>query len=145
MSYKNKIIPAIKSYLMKDNNIIFALLFGSLNNSIERKMSDIDIGIFYKKEIELLDLGKIIFDLEIIAQKRIDLVELNNIYSVNPLLAYNIISNSELLFSREEKLYIDFKRRTYQSYFDSTRLRDMTNKALYKRITENKFGKRNYA
>ena len=107
--------------------------------------SDLDIGIYSKGNIDLLSIGKIITDLEKISSKKVDLLELNDLYKKSPTLAYKIVTNYELLFSKNENVFIDFKRNSFLYYFDTEYLRKSVNTALYKRISSKKFGKRNYA
>ena len=97
------------------------------------------------QKIDLLEIGGIVSDLEKITNKKIDLVELNNLYLKNPLLAYEIITKSELLFCKNENSLIEYKTKTYLNYLDTEKLRDIVNKDFYRRISTKKFGKRNYA
>lgn len=132
----------IKNYLEKNDNIIFAIFFGSYvqNNSVY--YNDIDIGIYTKKSFSLLELGEIIAHLEIMTEKKIDIVELNNLYRKSPLLAYNIISNCKIIFVRDTNVFHQFKKLTFLFYFDTERLIEEGRKSLLKRIENNEFGKR---
>ncbi|BCB95254.1 hypothetical protein JZK55_01760 [Dissulfurispira thermophila] len=47
---KNNGISKIKKSLKKDDNVIFALLFGSYATGKQKKDSDIDIAIYFKKK-----------------------------------------------------------------------------------------------
>ncbi|MEJ5350913.1 MAG: nucleotidyltransferase domain-containing protein [Melioribacteraceae bacterium] len=132
----------IKNYLEENDNIIFAIFFGSYvqNNSVY--YNDIDIGIYTKKSLSLLELGEIIAHLEIMTEKKIDIVELNNLYRKSPLLAYNIISNCKIIFVRDTSVFNQFKKLTFLFYFDTQRLIEEGRKSLLKRIGNNAFGRR---
>jgi len=108
-------------------------------------LSDVDIGIYLNKKIDLLEIGRIVSDLQKITRKKIDVVELNKLYLKNPLLAFEIITKSDLLFYKNKNLLIEFKTRTYLNYLDTEKLRNTVNKDFYQRIAGKKFGKRNYA
>ncbi|MDZ7721925.1 MAG: nucleotidyltransferase domain-containing protein [candidate division KSB1 bacterium] len=145
MLTKNTLKNKITSHLQSNENIIFAVTFGSFNSPTFGELSDIDIGIFCRKKLELLEWGGLISQLQSLTQRRVDLVQLNDLYNKNPLFSYQIITRSELLFSTDEGVWIDFKTKTFTSYFDTHRLREMINSIFYKRISEKKFGQRNYA
>jgi len=102
----------LKEYLCK-KNISFALLFGSYARGDSHFLSDIDIGVWFKKEPDILDIGQIVGDLEEICQKRVDFVVLNELYKKNPLLSYNIASKHKILCLKDKECYIDFKRQSY--------------------------------
>ena len=142
---QNAINIQITNYLKQYVNIEFALIFGSFASGKAGSKSDLDLGIFSKESFDLLLLGKMIVDLEKITGLKIDLLELKDIYKKNPLLSYQIVTNCKLLFSKDENIFLEFKRRSFLSYFDTERLRRSVNSAFYKRIYSKKFGKRNYA
>ncbi|MEO8398319.1 MAG: nucleotidyltransferase domain-containing protein, partial [Ignavibacteriaceae bacterium] len=68
---KNNLIEAIKNHLLKNNEIEFAYLFGSYSIDKETPLSDIDIAVYFSKEIELLELGYLIAILEQITERKI--------------------------------------------------------------------------
>ena len=142
---QNIINTQIANYLKQYDDIEFALIFGSFASGEAGIKSDLDLGIFSKKSFDLLLLGKMIVDLERITELKIDLIELKDIYKKNPLLAYQIVTNCKLLFSKDENIFYEFKRKSFLSYFDTEKLRKSVNSAFYKRISSKKFGKRNYA
>ncbi len=142
---KNMMIEEIKNYLENYENILFAILFGSYASGKTNSKSDLDIGIYIDQDISLLKLGKIITGLEKITALKIDLIELNNLYNKSPLLAYQITSNHKVIFVRDGTALINFKRMTLLNYFDTAELRKTVSTVFYNRISEKKFGKRNYA
>jgi predicted nucleotidyltransferase len=138
-------IDNIKSSLLSYDCIEFAFVFGSLILGKSNSFSDVDVAIYLNRKIDLPETGRIINELEKITGKKIDLVELNNLFSINPVLTFEIITKSELLFSKNEKSLTEFKTRTYLNYFDTEKLRINVNKDFYRRISNKKFGNRNYA
>jgi len=93
----------------------------------------------------LLEMGRMISDLEKIAGRSIDLVVLNNLFKKDPLFAYEIISKSKPLFSKDDRRFTEFKRRVFLAYLDTEALRKEVNQSLLRRIDENRFGRFNYA
>lgn len=138
-------IENIKKYLEQYENISFAVIYGSYASGNTNCKSDLDIGIYTNQEIDLLKLGTIITNLERITDFKVDLIELNNLFNKSPLLAYRIITNHKVIFIRDETVLLNFKRLTFLNYFDTEGLRKTVNAAFYNRISEKKFGKRNYA
>lgn len=135
----------IKNFLMSEENVVFALIFGSTVTGHANQLSDLDIGIYLKNKIDLPEIGRIISEIEKITHQKIDLVELNDLYNKNPLLAFEIVSNSELLFSRNSEVLIHFKKRAILHFLDTQRLRETFRNTMRKRIAEGKFGRLNYA
>ncbi|MBN1638213.1 MAG: nucleotidyltransferase domain-containing protein [Ignavibacteriales bacterium] len=138
-------INEIKKYLIKFNEISFSVVFGSFVSKKTNFNSDLDIGIYLDKEIDLIKLGVITNEIEKISERRVDIVELNNIYNKSPLLAYNIVTNHKEIFVRDKDVFNNFKSLTLSVYFDTEKLRDIINNAFYNRIKDKKFGMRNYA
>ncbi len=142
--YKH-ISPKLKSYFEQNKQIDFVLIFGSVLSNKFSELSDIDIAIHTKEVLDLLSIGRIVSDLENISGRKIDVIELNDMYKKNPLLAYNIISNSVILNMNNFEKYIDFKRNTFLYYLDTEKMRAEFRERFSKRIDQKKFGKRNYA
>lgn len=135
----------ISNVLKGDNNIVFALVFGSQANGQANQLSDVDIGIFTKDDIPILRLGQIVSALEKIGKKEVDLVVLNDLYKQKPNFAFQIISSAKLLFTRDEDLFVDFKKNVFLYYLDAKPLIDMVKAGVNKRIETGAFGERNYA
>jgi predicted nucleotidyltransferase len=142
---KSELEIKVTNYLKRYEEVDFALFFGSFVSGRFGNKSDLDVGIFYNKSLDLLLIGRIVTDLEEITNLKIDLLELNDIYKKHPLLAYQIATNYKLLFSKNEDCFVNFKRNAFLYYFDTERLRKSVNSAFNKRISSKNFGKRNYA
>lgn len=94
-----EILKRVTDILVRDDNIIFAYLYGSLAKGKYHKFSDIDIGVYLRdptpekySNIYLLfpeNLGR-----------NVDITLLND---APPLLRYDIIKHGILLFSKDEK------------------------------------------
>ena len=135
----------MSNVLKGDDNIVFALVFGSQANGQVNQLSDVDIGIFTKDDIPLLRLGRIISALEKVCGKAVDLVVLNDLYERKPNFAFQVISSAKLLFAKDEDLFVDFKKNVFLYYLDAKPLIDMVKAGMNKRIETGAFGERNYA
>ena len=138
------LISSINEYLKKLNTIEFAVLFGSFAEARQTDISDIDIGIFFAKEPLILELGKIASDLENIADRKIDIVILNDLYINDSSFAYEIISGAKVLLLKNESMFLEYKRRVFMEFIDTRELREKVNSDFLSRLNNN-FGKRNYA
>ncbi len=134
----------ISNVLKGDNNIVFALVFGSQANGQANQLSDVDIGIFTKDDLPLLGLGRIVSALEKIGGKEVDLVVLNDLYKRKPNFAFQIISSAKLLFTKDEDLFVDFKKNVFLYYLDAKPLIDMVKANMNKRIEAGTIGERNW-
>jgi len=139
-----KVINRITDYLKSLDSIEFAILFGSFSGRRNTQLSDIDLGLFFSEEIELLELGNIISELVSITNKKVDVVFLNDLNKKDSFLANEIISKGKILFCRNDLLFINYKKNVFLDFFDTAQLRKNTRTALKHRLNGN-FGKRNYA
>lgn len=109
-------ILQIKNILRKDNDIIFAYLYGSYAFRTIHKESDIDIAVYIKEgdlEFYLKKDNELLSTLSLISSK-IDIRILN----VMPLvLKFEVISEGKLLFSKDEEKRVDFETESYYRYF----------------------------
>ena len=135
----------ICNYLEADCNILFALVFGSVAGRKVTTLSDVDIGIYTKNEIPLLEMGRLIVGLEKIVGRKIDLVVLNDLYKKKPNFAFNVVASGRLLFASDRAIFVDFKRNVFLYYLDTKPLIDMVNKSMERRVNAGTFGERNYA
>ena len=144
----NQNLSIIEEYLRKyfesRQDINFSLVFGSYANNKNHSFSDLDIGVHCKVELDILEIGNMIGDLEIITNIKIDLLILNDIYEENSTIAYEIICNHKVIYSKSENIFLNFKTKTYLHYFDDEPLREMKRKSLQKRIESNQIGKTNF-
>ncbi len=131
----------LKSLLEPYDYIDFALLFGSYVSGGYNALSDIDIAIYTKRPIDLFERGMLISMLEDALGKEVDLVLLNGLERDDPKLAFNIINNHKVIFSRAKEKYIDFKADTYKYYFDLQPMYEMFDRALKERIANGTYGK----
>ncbi len=134
---KTKISDILKSY----DTIMFALLFGSYSTNTQNFLSDVDIAIYTKEDIDLFTQGEMIAVLESELGKRVDLIVINDLYKTNTKLSFNITNNHEVLFCNDEEKYVDFKANSLKYYFDISYMYNMFDSGLKKRISDGTYGK----
>jgi len=140
---RDRIKSSICRFLLKQEDIEFAILFGSFKH--KKQFRDIDIGIYLTKDLSLLKIGYLKSELDLLTGKDTDLLVLNNLYDKNPELAYEIVAYGEVLFTRKPDMFKNYKKRAFLIYFDTAILRNKVNSAFKKRLLEKKFGQRDYA
>ncbi|MBV6510847.1 MAG: hypothetical protein FMNOHCHN_00325 [Ignavibacteriaceae bacterium] len=136
-----ELINRIKEYLAASEYTTFAYLFGSQVSGKTRFGSDLDIAVWFAQEPSLNILGNLVGDLEDLTGERIDLVELNGLPQKKPKLAYNVVSKGVFLFTKDEKLHVEFKTKTFLHYLDFKPVIEMTEAAMMKRIKNGTFGR----
>ncbi|BAL81652.1 type VII toxin-antitoxin system MntA family adenylyltransferase antitoxin [Caldisericum exile] len=137
-------IKKITKILLKKRFITFAILFGSFATHKAKETSDIDLGIFLKKNLTILDLGELVSELETITKRQIDIVTLNKLYEENPSFAYSIITTGKVLFTKDKNALSEYKTKVFLYYFDFKPTLRLINEAFIKRISEGRIGDRNY-
>lgn len=117
---KEGIIFAIKDKLEKHDEIVFAYVYGSFVDNEMPFFKDIDIGV-YVNEIVILQKQFIDYTMGLSLEveslfKRypVDVVVMNNA----ALSLLSKITQGELLFVRDERLWIDFVTKTWSLYYD---------------------------
>jgi predicted nucleotidyltransferase len=136
---KELIKKSLKSILENDIDVIFASLFGSMAKNNMRYGSDIDIAIYFKNAPALYEIGNLNLKIEEVFNHKIDLIELNNLDKINPVLAYAVISEGILILNKDEKIFNEFKKSVLMRYLDFKPTNDLINTAFNKRLTNNRF------
>lgn len=136
---KEIIKKSLKSIFESDIDVIFALLFGSMANNNMRYGSDIDIAIYFKNVPTLYEIGNLNLRIEEVINYKTDLVELNNLDKVNPVLAYSVISEGIFILNKDDKIFNEFKKSVLMRYLDFQFTNDFINTAFNKRLVNNRF------
>ena len=129
----------ITDILIRSENIRFAYIFGSTAKNHTRLGSDLDIAAYFEKEPDLDELGILAPELEDAAGCSVDLISLKDLYKENPKLAYSVVSDGTLLFTKDEKLHTHFKKNVFLYYLDFKPVIDLFTKKLYERLADGKF------
>jgi predicted nucleotidyltransferase len=127
-------IDVCKRILEKNDNIMFALLFGSFATSKADKDSDIDIAIYLKdEEISLNNYLDLKVDLMDNLKREVDLVVLN---SAGTLVKYRVCQEGKVIFEREEGIVTLFKVKTIFEYNDMKKYLDYSYNAMISSLKE---------
>ncbi|MCD6506619.1 nucleotidyltransferase domain-containing protein [Candidatus Poribacteria bacterium] len=145
MPKRRTIIEEIKDVLEAQDFVEFALLFGSFARGRQTPLSDVDIGIYLSRPVDLLTLGRLIAELERITGRSVDALVLNDLPARNPDIAYQAISSGEIITCKDPSAYVSFKTRAILRYLDTAYLRDMVSRAFMERLRNNRFGERSHA
>lgn len=136
---KIKIQNSFKSILEKDDNVIFALLFGSMARNDMRYGSDIDIAIYFNDSQTLYAIGNLCLKLEEAFNYKTDLVELNKLDKNNPVLAYSIVSEGIIIINKDIKIFNGYKKSVLLQYLDFKPTNDLINSGFNNRLSNNRF------
>ena len=116
-----------------DNDITAAYLFGSYAKGKNHPLSDIDIAVllkenmdFFQKKLDLIETAS-----ETLSTDEFDLVILNQ---ASPGLAFEILNNGKILVNKNENLRIEFLLKNAKKYMDTYPLRKLSEDFLIKRI-----------
>jgi uncharacterized protein YutE (UPF0331/DUF86 family)/predicted nucleotidyltransferase len=117
-------ITLLKRYLKKNNSIALAFLFGSRAKNLKRKISDWDIGVYFKPyeyleletERDYPDENKIWPSLvDILQTDDVDFVVLNR---ASPSLVYNVLRIGTPLAMKDKRLYLELLCKTSYEAID---------------------------
>ncbi|HON84119.1 MAG TPA: nucleotidyltransferase domain-containing protein [Caldisericia bacterium] len=124
--------------------VILSYLFGSSIKSNFSKLSDIDIAVLLKREIDCenyfktkLDLSVKLFEILRNLKTEIDIVILNE---SSITLKYQVIKYGEVIYKLDEKTRVNFETSVVDYYLDTKPLRDESFKYLLKRIEDGRIG-----
>lgn len=122
-----------------ESNVVFAYMFGSIPKGNARFGSDLDIAIYFKTEPNLNEIGRLTLQLENASNYKIDIIQLNNLDNLNPVLAYSIISEGNIFINKKPDLLIEFKKFVLLKYLDFKPTNDLINKSFSYRLSNNTF------
>jgi len=110
-------IPQVTAYLKSNPHIVFAYLFGSLAKGKQHPLSDVDIAVYLKQGVNIIEgklviLGKII---DILQTDEIDLVVLN---TANLPLVINVLKSKKIIVDKEPFARHIFESLSMRKYFD---------------------------
>ncbi len=128
----------LKTYFAQQSDILMAILFGSMAKGVHNVLSDIDVAVYLRQDLDELTMGDRQVDItcdlmKLYKKNEVDVVVLN---AVNPLLKFQVVKYGQLIYARDELFYYHFKARTFSEYQDIKPMYDMYTKAMLERIRE---------
>lgn len=112
-----EILNKLKSKLLDELNCEAIVLFGSYARGTQNAESDIDLAFLTKKEISKKELFELKQELEDIANKDVDLVNLNS--DISDGFKYEIIINGKTLHCKDEVEFDLYKIRIMREYLET--------------------------
>ena len=132
----------LKEYAEK-RGLVALYLFGSVAQGRATRLSDVDIAVLLPHEdVENLfekRLRLVVDLMELLEESDVDLVVLNE---APPLLAHRILTEGELLYSRDEGERARFEARKVLEYLDFKPVLELQHAYMRRRLKEGKFGHR---
>jgi predicted nucleotidyltransferase len=108
----SKIIPLFQS----DKRILMVYLFGSRARKTDLEHSDIDLAFYTTLEFQWDDYYLLYSDVtKTLHSDRVDLVWLNH---AEPVLSFEVIRSSKVVFYRDPDLLNDYELKTKKRYYD---------------------------
>ena len=110
-------IPDLKESLLKDENIIFAYLFGGLTEDKVNPLSDIDISVYVRDTDNLVEYKFNLFErlTDALRTNELDLIILNII----PIsIAGRILQNKQILVDKDPPIRHVYESLTLRKFFD---------------------------
>ncbi len=108
-----ELIEKLQHFLSDDENVIFAVIFGSYARGKHKKGSDIDVGIFFRDTPEGLKLLNLINRLSELIGKNVDVVVLNK---ASAFVRHQIMKNKVVLIIKDRTIYCHFREKTISDY-----------------------------
>ena len=139
---KKETLSGLCNYLGQQEEVIFAYIFGSFIKKVNFR--DIDVSIFMRPEPDLIRLGTLQSGISSFTGMQCDLILLNDLHKKNPALAYEIVTQGEVLINKKPEIQLQFKEDVFLHYFDTAYLRKGMENAFARRLETGKFGLRNY-
>jgi len=106
-------VSRLKEKLIKDQNVIFAILFGSHVRGSQHSQSDLDVALFLKDPLAGLLLLEMIHQLSEYTKKEVDIVVLNH---ASAFLRHQVMKYGVRLFIRDSMVYRQFREQTMTDY-----------------------------
>jgi predicted nucleotidyltransferase len=139
-------LQKFKDRISLNRQVTALYLFGSYATGKSTPLSDVDLAVLLDESVDKEDYLKERLRLmgEASAALRMDAVELVILNELPPALAYRVIKDGELLYSRDEakKQLINFKVKIMDRYFDFQPVQRLFSESLARRTREGDFGGR---
>ena len=133
----NEVEKVLNKYidkLVRDYEIKLIYIFGSYAKGENRADSDLDIAMYFDREIDgfaKLDIfGELV---GIFNREDIDLVILNN---VDEVLKFQVIKYGKVVYMKDLVTKVTFEARAMSEYMDMEHFREVRNKYSHKRFLE---------
>ncbi len=142
-----EVVRSLRDYFEGKPEIIVAYLFGSVAESRQNQLSDVDVAVLVERHrlatLEKKPLGYqagLTTDLmALLNTNDVDVLILNY---ATPLLAYDVVKYGKIILSRNEDTRVEFEIRTRHRYLDTKPLREIQDFYFGERVRKGLAGKR---
>lgn len=110
----------LKEYFLKQTDIEFAVLFGSLASGRATPMSDIDIAVYFSGAKNTLELADRQIDITCAVMRfyKINLADVVVLNTAHPFLKFQVVKYGRPIYVNNEKAYYQFKASALGLYQD---------------------------
>ncbi|MHB8279504.1 MAG: type VII toxin-antitoxin system MntA family adenylyltransferase antitoxin [Candidatus Humimicrobiaceae bacterium] len=119
MKNKNLIAKEINRYFADKKNISTIYLFGSFAKNFNRKDSDIDIAVLFKKNLDKLERFNLVLEfaleLENILGKKIDIIDIEN---ADPFFIHQVMLGKIIIIDKDTERRVSFEVDKRRTFFD---------------------------
>lgn len=119
MKNKNLIVKEINRYFADKKNISTIYLFGSFAKNFDRKDSDIDIAVLFKKNLDKLERFNLVLEfaleLENILGKKIDIIDIEN---ADPFFIHQVMLGKIIVVDNDTERRVSFEVDKRRTFFD---------------------------
>ena len=136
-------LDALRAYFEQQDDVLFALLFGSQARGTAGPLSDVDIAVMlpddmgpmpkFRRQLSLMtDLSRLL---------RTDEVDVAVLNDVPITLGYRVFRDGMLLHCRDREAFIRAKARTVSQYLDFLPSLERSTKRFFRLAAEGKFSR----
>ncbi|AXJ01702.1 putative nucleotidyltransferase [Cyclonatronum proteinivorum] len=136
----------ITDFLLRQDDVLFVVFFGSFAQEGYERYRDIDVAVFMTEIPELLRQGYFISELEHLCGCRVDVVILNDLYKTNPLLSQEIVGRHIMIpnmrirpVDEVTECFAGYCVRSLRAFEDTRYLRRLMSEAFTKRLKNHQF------
>ena len=137
MKNKNLIIKEINKYFADKKNISTIYLFGSFAKNFNRKDSDIDIAVLFKKNLGEHERFNLVLEfaleLENILGKKIDIIDIEN---ADPFFIHQIMLDKIIVIDNDTERRVSFEVDKRRTFFDMQPFYELYYTQSIKRLKE---------
>jgi predicted nucleotidyltransferase len=116
------VLESVRSVLMEDPTVRYALVFGSCARGTAHEGSDLDVAIGTDRALGVHELGDLIARLESKSGRTVDLVLLDE---APPALAYRVFRDGVVVVERDRPALVRRKAKAILDYLDFKPFEDL--------------------
>lgn len=108
------LVQKLRSYFAKRDDVVMAFLFGSWSKGTVHLESDVDIAVYFARELSEIEESEVWADVEKISKANVDFVVLNRAF---PLIADSALKGIPIIIKNKD-IHLSFLMRTISEAID---------------------------